>query len=258
MRMKDLLKKYNLEPKAYLDQHFLVNDKVIDNIISLLDINKNDIIIEIGAGIGTITKRIKGCKKLIAIEIDNNLFKVLSNEVKENIKDNENIELINDNILKVINNIKFNKIISSTPYAICEPLMQKLFFLDFEKAVLLLPEKFVDNIENKKTKLGLLVEAFLNIKIIGDINKNDFYPVPKVETVIVVVTKNEKDSFIKQLYLQKDKKLKNALLNIFINNYNITKKQAKERIKAMNIGKKILDKRVEKLKKKDYEKIKVI
>ncbi len=248
--MKSLLKKYRLEPRAFLDQHFLVNDGVIDKIISLLDVNKNDVILEIGAGIGTITKRLKNCKKVVAVEID----KKLSNAIKEETKKNKNIEIINDNILKIIDTIKFNKIISSTPYAICEPLTQKMFFLDFERAVLLLPKKFVDNIKGKKTKLGLVTEAFLDIEVVGDVSKDDFYPAPNVDTVIVLITKNKKDCFVKQLYLQRDKKLKNALLDILVSNYKITKKQAKDRIKKIGISENVLDKKVEKLKKEEYEK----
>jgi len=247
--MKSLLKKYGLEPKAYLDQHFLVNDAVIDKIISLLNIDKKDVILEIGAGIGTITNKIKGCKKVIAVEID----KKLSDAIKEETKKNKNIEIINENVLKIIDTVKFSKLVSSTPYAICEPLIQNMFFLEFERAVLLLPKKFVDNIKDKKTKLGLLAEAFLDIEVVGDVSKDDFYPAPNVDTVIVVVEKNKNNSLIKELYLQRDKKLKNALLNILVNGYKTTKKQAKHMLKESGLGESVLGKRIEKLKKEEYD-----
>ena len=116
-------------PKVKLDQHFLIDNKIVDKIIEADKINSKDIILEIGAGKGVLTEEFK-CE-VIAVEIDK--------KFKKDLKD---FNVIYGDVLKVIDKLKFNKIVGSIPYYISEPLFKKMIKLDFEVAVLLVGKNF--------------------------------------------------------------------------------------------------------------------
>ena len=209
-----------------LDQHFLNDSSAIAEIIKALTIKKQDIIVEIGAGNGALTKNITKCK-LIAIELDNRFADELK---QQNLK---NVEIIQGNALELISKLQFNKIISSTPYSICEPLTYKLFELNFDKAVLIFPEGFVKTLVEEDGKLKLFAKEFLKIKQIRKLDRSLFTPKPRVDSVAIAITKTKKQSLLKQLYLQRDKKLKNALRESLVILKHLTKRQAKDKADAL-------------------------
>ncbi len=255
--LEKIFGKYRFAPEPSLDQHFLKDKKIINQILELLNTKEDDTIFEIGAGIGTITKEIPKCKKVYAVELDENAFNILQQEVKHK----NHIECINGDAISLIDKLKFSKIISSTPFSICEPLIQKLFTINYEKCVILLPKKFVDNLLQKKTKLGLFVNAFLNINIIAEVPQQAFNPVPRAKTLLLTIEKLEQDKseklsqdnlIIRYLYFQRDKKLKNALREILIKLFVLTKKQAKSIILRINISDAVLERNVENLNYQHY------
>lgn len=271
MNIENLIKKYNITPDLIRDQHFLNNNKMINEMIKALEINKNDIIVEIGPGLGIITKKIPTCKKIIAIEIDENLIKILKKEIrKKNLETSEItpsnlpasarrkkaisdgdqehaqgfssavLDIINENALKIIDELKFTKLISSLPYSISEPLFYKLFLLEFEISVLIVPENFYKKIKEKKNKLGLYSDAFLDIEELRKIEKDNFYPIPKVASILLKISKKTEGNLIlKELYLQRDKKVKNAISGTFVKHLNKTKRQARALLKNLALGKKL-------------------
>ena len=126
-----IMKKYNIAPQKKYGQNFLIDDLVLDKIILNADITNGDLVIEIGPGLGNLTKRL--CEKagqVIAIEIDDNMVKILENEYSYL----ENLTILNQDIMKtnldeVIS--KFDrslrvKVVANLPYYITTPIIMKL------------------------------------------------------------------------------------------------------------------------------------
>ena len=108
-----------------LDKHFMIDKELIKRIISYGSLGKEDVVLEIGSGTGNLTKELCKKCKVIAVEIDSELVKLL----KE--KKLKNVEIIEGNILKLLGKLEFNKIVSNLPYNICEPLLNKLLNINF-------------------------------------------------------------------------------------------------------------------------------
>ena len=176
----------------------MIDVEIARQIVSFLAIKDNEKVLEIGPGKGVLTQFLKG--NITLIEIDKKLCK----ELKEKFP---NIKIINRNILNC--NENFDKIVSNVPYSICEPLMNKLIKMNFKKAILAVPDKFLE-----KGVLNLLMKHFFEINKIMDVNKHAFYPVPKVNSKVIEIKHkklNEKEELLKNIYIQSDKKLKNVL-----------------------------------------------
>ena len=180
------------------DQHFLIDFEIAKQIVSLLEIKKNEKVLEIGLGKGILTQYLNG--NITVIEIDKNLCK----ELKEKFP---NVKVINKNILKYNGN--FDKIISNVPYSICEPLMNKLMKMEFKKAILIVPINFMN-----KGVLNLLMLHFFEITELMQINRAAFYPIPKIDSKVLEIKHkelNDKEKLLRDIYIQSDKKLKNVL-----------------------------------------------
>jgi 16S rRNA (adenine1518-N6/adenine1519-N6)-dimethyltransferase len=261
----NIFRKYEFSPDASIDQHFLNSEDDISEIIALLEVTKDDVVFEVGAGIGTITKKIPMCRKVFAVELEARTFEIL----KEETAALPHIEPVNDDALSLIRKINFTKILSSTPFAICEPLLQSLFSLQYEKCVILFPKKFTDNILSKSTKLGLFADAFLRFNIIREIHQENFSPVPGTRTMLLTIKKREipiKEEALKNaselerfvvsaLYFQRDKKLKNALRETFCTLLGKTKRESEAIISKMGISDAVLSRYVENLNYEHYTKL---
>jgi len=116
--LKKLLKKYNLRPSRRLGQNFLVDEKVLRKIIEAAELSKNDIVLEIGPGIGNLTVKLaKRVKKVVAVEKDQRMIEIL----KETLKDFKNVKIIKADILKFSPKIynlksKIYKVVANIPY----------------------------------------------------------------------------------------------------------------------------------------------
>ncbi|MFX1311619.1 MAG: ribosomal RNA small subunit methyltransferase A, partial [Promethearchaeota archaeon] len=141
--VKLILGKLNLRPKKYLGQNFLIDNSILEKIIVLSGVSKEDTVLEIGPGLGALTEPlIKKAKKVYAIEIDSNLYKYLS----EKFSIYNNCEIINDDILK-IDIPPHNKVISNIPYTITGPILEKLFFnQDPPQGILIIEKNIVNRI----------------------------------------------------------------------------------------------------------------
>ncbi len=229
MRAKDFIERYGIEPNPKLDQHFMTDESIIDKIVSSAEINENDIVVEIGAGLGAVSRKISLCKKLILIELDERLAEILEKKFSGEIKEKK-IVVINENALNVLESLKFSKIISNLPYSICEPVFYKLFEKKFDLAVFAVPANFYKKLQTVNTTFTLLANSFYAFEKVCDAGRNAFYPAPEADSVIVRISPKTPlvDSFIvQQLYFQKDKKVKNAVREILISLYGVTKRVAK-------------------------------
>lgn len=206
--LKELLDKYSSKPNKGLGQCFLVNKKTFEEIIKAADLNQNDIVLEIGPGIGNLTSELaKRVKKVAAIEKDLKMCEIL----KETLKEFKNIEIINEDILKL--DIKRYlaenyKIIANLPYYLTSPAIRK--FLESENPpesmVLMIQKEVAQRIIAKPPKMSILavsVQFYSIPKIINYVPKKYFWPSPKVDSAIIKLAVNKKQSAVnKKLFFQ--------------------------------------------------------
>lgn len=185
------LKKYNIKPSKRLGQNFLIEENVLGKIIESAELSKNDIILEIGPGLGVLTIELaKRVKKVIAIEKDKRFCDIL----KENLKDYKNAEIINADILKIFNKFSISdyKLVANLPYYITSPVIR--LFLEAEQKpemmILMVQKEVAQRIIAKPPKMSILsiaVQFYAEAKIIDYISKNCFYPQPKVDSAIIKI-----------------------------------------------------------------------
>lgn len=210
--------------KKKLGQNFLIDPNIAQLEINYANINKDDIVLEVGPGRGILTNLLaKKAKKVIAIEIDKNLFESLKETLPSN------VILINNDILKI--NLKylpkFNKVVSNLPYWISSPFTFKLLEYNFDLAILLYQKEFAERIvakpgSKKYSRLSVNVYYKSKCSLLRIISKDVFYPVPKVDSAVVKLiprktspfyVENEiffKD-FLNVIFSQRRKKIKNII-----------------------------------------------
>ena len=236
----------------FLDQHFLIDNNVIDLFIKSCDLKENDKVLEIGAGKGTLSKIIsKKVKSFTIIEKDKRLEKFLSNYSV----------IYNDVLKEDING--YNKIITSLPYSITEGFIYKLIDVDFDKLIMICGKAFADSIiSNKDKKTSLLTNLYFNVEKVIDIEPASFEPKPRVMSSLIVLTKKDdkllskEDLILKLLYKYRYMKVKNALKEILIKLDNITQRQARDIVSKYNINDSILDKLFDELSNEEVKELK--
>ena len=238
----------------HFDQHFLIDQEIISKLINESNLNKEDIIVEIGPGNGVLTKLIAPkVNKVFCIELDERLRSLLLDIKKEY----ENIELIFGSALDVYIP-DCTKIITALPYSIIEPLIDKLLKCKFNEIIMITGNKFATNIEQiTLNRLSLLTNCFFKIQKIMEIIPDAFSPKPRVMSAMIRLTPiKEKDLtkiellVLRFMFYYRDKKVKNALLTALIRTYKandklLTQNSGREIINLLAIPKDILEKNFE-------------
>jgi len=233
-QVHDILRKYNIRPVKSLGQNFLTDEKVLDRIVQAAEIDENDIVIEIGAGIGNLTMKLsRKAGKVFAVEIDRLLIPVL----QDVLKDFGNVEIINRDIMKV--NIKdiisgteqdgSIKAVANLPYYITTPIIMKLLENEscIDSMILMVQKEVAARITAKPGNkqygaLSVAVNYHSVPEKITDVPPHCFVPPPNVySTVLKLTVRREKagkvineDFFfnvVKAAFGQRRKKLVNAL-----------------------------------------------
>ncbi|MBS7635176.1 ribosomal RNA small subunit methyltransferase A [Candidatus Bathyarchaeota archaeon] len=219
---KRILYAYKIYPKRKLGQNFLVDGKALDKMINYASINEDDYVLEIGAGLGFLTERLAEiAKQVIAIEIDPRLIRVLTNRLRKY----KNVTILKGDVLKV-DVPKFNKVVSVPPYSISSPLLFWLLRRKFECAVLAFQEEFAKRLAASAGvkdygRLTVSVYCHAEVDLLDAIPKESFWPIPEVNSMIVHLkprrmpfhVENEEEffDFIREIFTQKNKKLRNAI-----------------------------------------------
>lgn len=230
------------------DQHFLKDRRILYKIVEMIQLYKEDTVLEIGAGNGELTRILAKKSRVIAVEIDPELCRKL-----EKI---ENTRIICGNALEILDrkDVKFDKIVSNIPYSISEPLFTKLLTKEFKAGVFLIGSNFFEVLKSN-SKLGMLARSFFNIKLELEVPKSAFEPEPRVDSVAVIVRPKTKlskaDMIIHSLVRQQDKKVKNALLKYYEGKK--TKNEVREMIEPL--GDEILGKGILQLSNEEMEKV---
>ncbi len=231
------------------DQHFLKSEKVIKRMIELADVQREDIVMDLGAGAGAITKHIPGCKSIIAVENDSALAAKLRK------LSYANITVLEADAMRVPLNA--DKIISNPPFSLLEAITYHLFRSSFKRAVFLVPVSFAEKLDSPDTVLGLLAKAFFDIEMHDEVDADALEPAPDTSLCLIVLNKKNDaqadDFFVQQLFLQRDKKTKNALRETYVRWKKGTKRQGEEFVEKLDLPLTILQKDVPHLEFEDYE-----
>ena len=243
---KDILNQYGIKLNKNLGQNYLIDKNKRDQIINFGNITKQDTILEIGTGIGTLTIEIaKRAKKVIAIEQDPKIANILSSRLeKEKI---DNVELINDDALNV-DFPNFNKIISNLPYQISSPITFKFLNYDFDLAILMYQKEFArrmnGNVGSKDySRLSAMLYFKCDVENLTDVSSESFIPKPKIDSTVVKLTPKENkipesefkvySNYTKALFQHRNKKIRNALVDSRHVICNLDKKEIKEKINSI-------------------------
>ncbi len=222
LNTKELLRKYNIRLDKNKSQNYLIDNNKVEKILSAADIKDDEIILEIGAGIGTLTLEMaKRAKKVIAIEKDPLIADILNQiMIKEKI---DNVELINDDALKM-DFSHFDKVVSNLPYQISSPITFKLLEHDFKKAVLMYQLEFARRMNAKPdtkeySRLSVALHFRCDVKIIDTLKPDCFIPQPKVDSAVIELIPNKKvklnecfDDCTRALFQHRNKKARKALV----------------------------------------------
>ncbi len=245
-----LLKQNGLKANKKLGQNFLINESIIDEIIEKAEVSQNDVIIEIGPGLGSLTaKLLERAKKVIAIELDEKLAAFL--EKRFSLFDN--FELIQNDVLKVnlkeiASQYEHVKVVANLPYYITTPIVMKLLEekLPLESITVMVQkevgERFCATPNGKEYgAITVSIAYYTDAKIVIDVPKDNFDPVPEVDSVVVklnirkippVLLKDEKVFFrlIKAGFSQRRKTISNSLMGV-----GKSKEEIKEILEKLNL-----------------------
>jgi len=223
-KAKYLIRVHRFFPKKHLGQNFVVNNEILQRMSLYAAVGRSDVVLEIGAGFGFLTRLLaQKSRKVIAVEADTRLVKVLRNELDGL----DNIELIEGNILKVTIP-PFNKMVSNPPFSISSPLLFWLLNRTFDCAVLTLQKEFARRLDapiGSKSYGSLTVFTAYRgeVELLAPVPNEAFYPPPGVDVVIVTLksrrvplfkVKDEKvfDEVVRTLFTQRNRKVRNAVL----------------------------------------------
>jgi len=202
--IKALLNQYLVYPSKGLGQNFLIDKSVLKKIIKAANLTKKDVILEIGPGIGNLTRELAHkAKRVIAVEKDPKMTAIL----KEILKDFNNVEIITGDALKIpdtkykIQNTNY-KLVANLPFYIAAPVIRK--FLESCKVqpctmTLMVQKEVAQRICAKPPKMNLLavsVQFYAKPEIISYVSKKSFWPEPKVDSAILKITPSGKKSTI--------------------------------------------------------------
>ena len=270
-----LMKKYKIKANKALGQNFLINQNVVNQIVESSHITKQDVVIEIGPGLGTLTKELlENAGKVICIELDKKMIKILTDRFSLY----ENFEVIHGDVLKVRlnkiikeekekNGFKSAKIVANLPYYITTPIIMKLLEdrLDLESITVMIQKEVADRLiaipgEKETGAITYSVYYYASAEGIMEVPKDSFIPEPEVTSKVIKLTLRKEPpvevksrgvmfKIIKSAFMQRRKTLLNALTNtkVFMN-----KEEGLKILKELNLDENV---RAENLTLKDFAEI---
>ena len=268
---KFIMDKYHITANKNLGQNFLIDDDTVSGIVDAANVSKDDLIIEIGPGLGTLTKELLDrAGKVICIELDKRMIEILNDRFSMY----DNFKVLNDDILKVNlkelieeEKVKTTKIVANLPYYITTPIIMKLLEerLDIETITVMIQKEVADRLvtapgTGDTGAITYAIHYYTNPKRVLEVPNTAFIPEPKVNSTVInlevlkepkVAVKDEKKLFdvIKTAFMQKRKTLLNALANS--NKYG-SKEQICKTLELLSIDNRV---RPEKLTLEEFAKI---
>lgn len=256
---RSIMDKYNIKANKGFGQNFLIDDNVLQGIVDSANISNEDIIVEIGPGLGNLTEYLlKKAKKVIAFEIDDRMIEIL----EDRFKNFNNFELINKDILSVnldnyiydsltyIKNFKGKiKVVANLPYYITTPIIFSLFesVTCIDEIVVMVQKEVADRIvANPGNKdygvLTVMCDYYSDSEIVINVPRECFNPAPNVSSAVVKLIKNNNNKLdddeafkelVKKSFSQRRKKVINSLINM--NYLNLDKNTLKDGLNSLGI-----------------------
>ena len=234
-KTKKIVEKYGFSFKKNFGQNFLVDERVLGKIVSSAEISKDDVVIEVGPGIGTLTQALaKEAYKVVAVEIDTTLVPILG----ELLSDFDNIEIINEDILKVdVNAIaekypdKKIKMVANLPYYITTPIIMNVLenHIPVESITVMIQKEVAYRMKAQPStkdygSLSLAVQYYCEPYLVANVRQNCFMPRPNVDSAVIKLTVMDKPKvqvnnekfmfeFIKAAFSQRRKTLVNCIFS---------------------------------------------
>jgi 16S rRNA (adenine1518-N6/adenine1519-N6)-dimethyltransferase len=220
-----ILKKNGIKLDKRKGQNYLINHDVLSKIILSSELSKKDIVLEIGAGIGTLTIPLsKNAGKVYAVEQDRKVAQVLNKRLEE--LELDNVEVIVDDATKM-DLPPVNKVVSNLPYQISSPITFKILENPFEMAVLMYQKEFAKRMvaspgNRNYSRLSVMMYLYSEVEILFNVSENDFFPKPKVASAVIKM-KPKSDAHLdpffldvtRALFQHKKKKIRNALIDSY-------------------------------------------
>lgn len=251
-----IIQKYDFHFQKKFGQNFLVDPHALEKIIASAEIGKEDFILEIGPGIGTMTQYLcEHADHVMAVEIDKNLIPIL----EETLQDYKNVSIVNQDILKMDlkeisekNNAgKRIKVVANLPYYITTPIIMELFesHMPLESITVMVQKEVADRMQaTPGTKeygaLSLAVQYYAEAQIVANVPPNSFIPRPNVSSAVIRLRCHEKNPvqvedehfmfrIIRASFNQRRKTLQNGLAND--PSLHVSKEQAAQALEQMGL-----------------------
>lgn len=199
----EVLQKYNFNFQKKLGQNFLIDTRILEGIIDAAQITKDDFVLEIGPGIGTMTQYLcESAREVVAVEIDKNLIPIL----EDTLSAYDNVEVINEDILKVDikalaearNAGRPIKVVANLPYYITTPIIMGLFesHVPIDSITIMVQKEVADRMQEgpgskEYGALSLAVQYYANPKIVVNVPPSCFMPQPKVGSAVIRLVRHE-------------------------------------------------------------------
>ncbi|GFZ34124.1 ribosomal RNA small subunit methyltransferase A [Clostridium zeae] len=246
IKTQELVKKYNFKFTKSLGQNFLVDDSVLQDIVDGAEITEDDLVIEIGPGVGTLTAELlKKAKKVIAIELDDELVPILQNELGDNPK----FQLIHKDALKVdfnelIGEEKSVKLVANLPYYVTTPIIVRLLNegYNFKSLTIMIQKEVAERINSEPNckeygSISVLVQYYCDTRIVRYVSPNCFIPRPKVESIVIRLDRLEKPRV--------DLKSEKLFFEVVRGSFNMRRKTLWNTVKSVGLSKEHMEKAFE-------------
>lgn len=250
----EVLQKYNFNFQKKFGQNFLIDEHVLDKIIRAAEITKDDYVLEIGPGIGTMTQYLAcAAREVTAVEIDRALIPILEDTLKEY----DNVSIINEDILKVDiaalakekNGGRPIKVVANLPYYITTPIIMGLFesHVPLESITVMVQKEVADRMQvGPGTKdygaLSLAVQYYAEPYIVANVPPNCFMPRPAVGSAVIRLTRHQKPPVEVM-----DEKLMFRLIRASFNQRRKTLANGLKNSGELNLSKEVITAAIEKL-----------
>jgi 16S rRNA (adenine1518-N6/adenine1519-N6)-dimethyltransferase len=242
--LKELLNSLGIRLSKARSQHMMMDDNVLSEQIRLANVRDRDVVFEIGAGLGVLTKALaESAKSVIAVENDLRFKPYLDETLPDN------VEMIYDDVLS-IDLPEFDKVVANIPYKISSKILFKLLEHEFTAGLLIFQMEFAERMvaepgSSDYSRLAVKIHSKAHCEILKKVSKNSFFPVPKVDSAIVELVPREPpyeildqsifNKTVDAVFNQRRKKIKNALLNKHIR-FGIDKDSFRPLVEGLEVG----------------------
>ncbi len=254
----EILKKYDFMFQKRFGQNFLIDTHVLEKIIKSAEITKDDLVLEIGPGIGTMTQYLcENAREVIAVEIDKNLIPILENDT---LAEYDNVTIINEDILKLDLNAlvqernggKRIKVVANLPYYITTPIIMGLFesHVPLQNITVMVQKEVADRMQagpgsKDYGALSLAVQYYATPYIAANVPQNCFMPRPNVGSAVIRLTLHEEPpvkvidekllfALIRASFNQRRKTLVNGLINAA--ELNLSKEEVQSALEELGLS----------------------